>query len=236
MVITDEDGMVQNLADIDMSTIATVGDLVTTLDGIPGLDASLDADGHLSLTTTVAGTGVALDASATDMGAGQTLTTEYGINAALTGTSAADIDVADWLDADSSRLAVATVSDDAALAVGDNAIASGDSSGVERLLSVLTEDVSIGAAGSLPATEGTLSAYAGDILGAAAVRLDAAESAATTTTSVLSTLEDRLSSETGVNLDEETARLEELQTAYEAGAQLLSIVQEMFDTLLDAVN
>ena len=39
----------------------------------------------------------------------------------------------------------------------------------------------------------------------------------------------------GVNLDEEAARLIEFQAAYNANAKVISIAQELFDSLLAAV-
>jgi flagellar hook-associated protein 1 FlgK len=46
----------------------------------------------------------------------------------------------------------------------------------------------------------------------------------------------RYQSDTGVNLDEEIANLQVLQNAYAASARLLTVVQEMFDTLENAVR
>jgi len=46
----------------------------------------------------------------------------------------------------------------------------------------------------------------------------------------------RYQSDTGVNLDEEIANLQVVQNAYAASARLLTVVQEMFDTLQDAVR
>ncbi|WEK05530.1 MAG: flagellar hook-associated protein FlgK [Candidatus Devosia phytovorans] len=47
----------------------------------------------------------------------------------------------------------------------------------------------------------------------------------------LDTLTDQMSSEYGVNVDEEMARLLELQNAYAANARVVSIVKELIDTL-----
>ena len=46
----------------------------------------------------------------------------------------------------------------------------------------------------------------------------------------------RYQADTGVNLDEEIANLQVLQNAYAASARLLTVVQEMFDTLEQAVR
>lgn len=53
--------------------------------------------------------------------------------------------------------------------------------------------------------------------------------------SVLKSSEDAKASLSGVNLDEEAARLVQYQQAYQASAQLISTSQTLFQTLLDAV-
>jgi flagellar hook-associated protein 1 FlgK len=55
-------------------------------------------------------------------------------------------------------------------------------------------------------------------------------------TDALSMSTQRYQSDTGVNLDEEIANLQVLQNAYAASARLLTVVQEMFDTLEQAVR
>lgn len=50
----------------------------------------------------------------------------------------------------------------------------------------------------------------------------------------LDALTQRLNSEYGVNVDEEMARLMELQNAYAANARVLSVVQELLDALMNA--
>ena len=44
-----------------------------------------------------------------------------------------------------------------------------------------------------------------------------------------------METEYGVNLDEEMARLMELQNAYSANARVVSVVKELLDALLAAV-
>ena len=45
-----------------------------------------------------------------------------------------------------------------------------------------------------------------------------------------------LSSISGVNLDEEAANLVRFQQAYQASAQVISVANTLFDTLLSAVG
>ena len=49
----------------------------------------------------------------------------------------------------------------------------------------------------------------------------------------LSTINERVESEYGVNVDEEMARLTELQNAYAANARVISVVQDLLDRLMD---
>lgn len=53
---------------------------------------------------------------------------------------------------------------------------------------------------------------------------------------LLSTTSTALSNSTGVNLDDEYARQLQLENAYEASAKLMTIVQELYDTLFEMVE
>ena len=50
----------------------------------------------------------------------------------------------------------------------------------------------------------------------------------------LAAIEQRMSGEYGVNVDDEMARLLELQTAYAANARILTVVQDLMETLMNA--
>lgn len=54
--------------------------------------------------------------------------------------------------------------------------------------------------------------------------------------SVLTSTQDSIASLSGVNLDEEAAKLIQFQQAYQASAQLISTSQTLFDTLLNSVS
>lgn len=68
------------------------------------------------------------------------------------------------------------------------------------------------------------------------VRVQSAKSTASTSAAVASQAEATRSSESGVNLDEEAARLIQFQQSYQAAAKVLSVAQSIFDTLLQATN
>jgi flagellar hook-associated protein 1 FlgK len=99
---------------------------------------------------------------------------------------------------------------------------------------------SLGVSGSpsgyLGATTTTLAGYAGSIISDVATRASNAATAATAKQTTLTTFANNLSSQSGVNSDEEMATLTELQGSYAASAKIVSTVQSMFSSLLDAVN
>ena len=58
----------------------------------------------------------------------------------------------------------------------------------------------------------------------------------TSKTTIQSTLTSAMSSQSGVNLDEETAKISTLQNQYSAASQLIQAINEMFSSLLSAVQ
>jgi len=64
------------------------------------------------------------------------------------------------------------------------------------------------------------------------VRVQSATSAAAISTAVADRAQQTLSSETGVNLDEEAARMIQFQQAYQAAGKIMQTAQKIFETLL----
>ncbi len=68
------------------------------------------------------------------------------------------------------------------------------------------------------------------------VRVQGAQSTADISGAVAAQAEASRSSSSGVNLDEEAARLIQYQQSYQAAAKILQIAQSVFDTLLDTAG
>ena len=68
------------------------------------------------------------------------------------------------------------------------------------------------------------------------VRVQGARSAADISQAVASNAEAAAPSQTGVNLDEEAARLIQFQQSYQAAAKVLQVAQIVFDTLLQTAT
>tara|TARA_R110002020_G_scaffold144399_15_gene317417 strand:+ start:789 stop:2627 length:1839 start_codon:yes stop_codon:yes gene_type:complete len=82
---------------------------------------------------------------------------------------------------------------------------------------------------------GKLGEIIGQVIGFQGSSINAALSKADDRQLTLDTISDQMQSEYGVNLDEEMARLMELQNAYSANARVVSVVKELLDALLAAV-
>lgn len=78
-------------------------------------------------------------------------------------------------------------------------------------------------------------AYA-SVMAGVGVAVQGARTAAEVSSSVVTQAQERLSSQTGVNLDEEAARLIQFQQSYQAAAKVLQVAQSVFDTLLQAAG
>lgn len=80
--------------------------------------------------------------------------------------------------------------------------------------------------------QATLSNFSQQIASAQGQAADTAKQIADGQDVVLSTLQQKFNSESGVNIDEEMAHLLSLQNAYAANARVMSTVKQMFDTLM----
>lgn len=82
----------------------------------------------------------------------------------------------------------------------------------------------------------TLSDGFSGVMAVVGTRTQSAQYAAELSTSVAQSLEGERTAVSGVNLDEEAARLLQFQQAYQASAKVIQIAQSLFDSVLNAVN
>lgn len=219
VAVTDNTGTVVSTQDFNLSSYATVGDLITDLNTLPGMSASLNASGQLTLAATTGTNGVAVS--------GGTIGTKnfsgyFGLNDLMIGNGASDLQVNSTLTASPSRFPVGQMNTAAILNVGDKAVAAGSSVQAQAMADAMRS--------------ADFSAAAGDIVANVATQLTSAKNRASSSETALNTLVDSFSSQYGVNVDEETARISQLQNSYSASAQVLNAVKSMFDDLLNAVR
>ncbi|MCR6632563.1 MAG: flagellar hook-associated protein FlgK [Magnetospirillum sp.] len=219
VAVTDADGKVVSTQDIPLAGYATVGDLVADLDAIPGLSASLDADGHLVLAADSAANGVAVAGGTIG---GENFSGTFGLNDVLVGSGASDLTVKADLAANSTRFPVGAMSTSGTLAAGDVAVSTGSGTLAQSMADAMRK--------------ADLADAAGDLVGKVGSALSSAKTYAGSAETGLTTLIDSFSSKYGVNVDEETALISQLENSYSASAQVISAVKAMFEDLLQAVR
>lgn len=109
-------------------------------------------------------------------------------------------------------------------------------SSASALYGALTGTVDFDAAGTIAAGSRTLADYATLIVGKVATAASAASAKLDSAETAQSTLQSEMDSASGVNLDEETAKLSELEQYYAVAAQILTTLNAMFDSLLETVQ
>ena len=92
------------------------------------------------------------------------------------------------------------------------------------------------ARGGLSARSVTLATYAGDVIARSAVLAQSAEQTADRNRALAEQMANRAGAVSGVNLDEEMARMVQLQQAYSVAARVVAVTEELFDELLGIVR
>jgi flagellar hook-associated protein 1 len=235
IAVTDSSGKLVSYQDLDLSSYSTVGDLATALNGISGISASVDANGHLTIKSTNSADGVAInDMNSSISGAG--FSDYFGMNDLVTGTGASNFAVRSNFLTGAETLPVGTLDDSATLTAGSAVLTPGSATVINSFYNVLTGSTSFAAAGGLGATTGSFADYASDIVGNVASKASQASTTFTTKSATQSAYANSLASQSGVNVDEETNRISALQNKYAAASQLLSTINAMFSSLVTAMQ
>jgi flagellar hook-associated protein 1 FlgK len=134
----------------------------------------------------------------------------------------------------------ALVADPSKLVLYSASTAAGDTTRSDFILSQLTTakfqySPASGVGSASAPFKGTLLSYMQQFTSAQGASADAAAQLAGGQDVVLSTLQEKMSSTSGVNIDDEMAHLLSLQNAYSANARVMSTVNEMMQTLMQAI-
>lgn len=233
----DSSGTVQSYTDLDLSSYTTVGDLVTALNGLTGVSASLNASGSLVLSAQTTGQGISLNVMDSVVAPdGKDFSTTFGLNNIFKGTGAENIQVSDYLLQSSNYLATGSLSSSATLSAGDKGVTAGGSSTITALLNAFNAKQSFDAAGTFSAQTTTFSSYLNKITADTATRASNADDKMSVAQLLYDQTKDVLQNQSGVNLDEESARLVDLQNKYNSSALMISTIRDLFDQLLNAVS
>lgn len=239
IAVTDRAGTVVNFSDINLAGMTTINDVLVALSAVPGITASLNTDGQLSILAAPSTNGVSINpmSSSVTSSTGESFSSYFGLNDMFTSTSgASDIKVSTYLLNAPEYLSIGVLSPSATLAIGDRGVNRGDGTIAQSLSDMLNSNVPFNAAGDFASQNNTLQRYAQAIMSSAASKADLSQKDTDTSFSVYKTSSDLLSSKSGVNVDEETAKLLVYQNQYQAGAQVVKTIQDMLDALIAAIR
>ena len=112
----------------------------------------------------------------------------------------------------------------------------GDNSIITQLANFSTTILSFSAAGDLGVSQQTLGSYAGQMISTVSSKATSNRSDMDNSQLLLDGFNERSDSARGVNLDEELANTIIYQNAYSASARIITVANQFFETLMDAVR
>jgi flagellar hook-associated protein 1 FlgK len=225
--------------DLDLTTVATVTDVVNAINAALGANGTASiVGGKLQIDAANAANGIAINEGTSAIGT-KGFSNYFGLNDFFVNTggtsSAAGIQVRSDIVTSPSLMSRGDLSMTAAIA-GDSAITSGNNTIAARIATAFDTRVNFSAAGGLPASTTTLSDYSGQILGLNATSAANATNTLTYQQGLYADVKNRADSVSGVNIDEEMANLIKLQQNYGAVSRVISVTSTLMDTLIGIVK
>lgn len=185
----------------------TLNSLAGSLSAIQGVSATVNG-GKLTIAATNSGQQITFSQDSSGVLA------SLGINSFFTGTDASDIAVNSTV-ANNVSLIAAAQNGDAA-----------DNTNAQAMAALATQPIAALNGASLNDTYQSM-------INGIATQVSTAKNNATATSDVQNTLQSQRDSLSGVSLDEETVNLLQQQTAYQGAAKLISVVDQMMQTLMN---
>ncbi len=215
----------------------TIGNVVSALNTAMGGAAifTLNSDGSISTATSGLYPNYQLNVSQDTTARGTTgisFTQMFGIGANNLANQANDFAVTATVANTPQRLGMAQPGITGSTVAGGNVVEGGDNSGAIALLNVINSNRAFAAAGNLSAQTSSLSDYAAAFYQGVSDQSNMITQNQTTQDDRLQEAQSRQSSASGVNLDEELTNLTTYQQAYSASARLLTVVDQLYQTLL----
>jgi flagellar hook-associated protein 1 FlgK len=216
-----------------MSVANVISALNTAMGGAATFTLNANGSVSTSLSALYAGYQVNVTNDTTQRGStGMSFTALFGIGDNQVAGQASAFQLNPVMANTPQRIGLATPGLTASTVAGGTVVLAGDSSGAIALQNVITQSRSFAKAGGVAAQTSTLSDYAASFYQNLATQSNAVTSNQTTQDDRLTEAQTRLASNSGVNLDEELTNLSSYQQAYSAGARILSVVNQLYDTLL----
>src|SRR6185312_14136178 len=231
------DGDIVKQVNVTTTAGQTVGNVLSALNTAMGGAATftLNSDGSVSTATSPLYAGFQLNVTGDSTQRGTTgisFTQMFGIGNNNLANQAAGFSVDSAVAGAPQRIGFAKPTITPASVAGDTIVVAGDNSGAIALQNVITNSQKFNAAGGIGAQTSSLADYAAAFYQNVATQSNTVSTNQTTQDDRLQEAQQRMSANSGVNLDEELTNLTTYQRAYSAGARLLTVVDQLYNTLL----
>jgi flagellar hook-associated protein 1 FlgK len=231
------DGDIVKQVSVTTSAGMTIGGVVSALNTAMGgaVTFTLGANGAITTSTSALYPNYQLNVTDDTTSRGTTgisFTQLFGIGANSLADQANDFAVTPTVTNTPQRIGMATPDITPSTVAGDNVVEGGDNSGAIALENVITASRNFAGAGNISSQTTSLSDYAASFYQDVSDQSNAVTQAQTTQDDRLQEAQSQQSSESGVNLDEELTNLTTYQQAYSASARLLTVVDQLYQTLL----
>ena len=231
------EGQIARTASVAVGPGMTIGNIVTALNTAMGGAATftLNSDGSISQSQPTALSNYSLNVTADTTQRGTTglsFTQLFGIGVNQTALQASGFSLNPQIASAPQRLAFARPQIAATTVAGSAIVTHGDNTGLLALQNVSSAQQNFAAAGGIGAQVASLSDYGASFYQGVASRGAAAQADQTAQDDRLTEAKSRRASTSGVNLDEELSNMITYQQSYSAGARMLTVVQQLYTTLL----
>lgn len=232
------DGDIVKNASITTVAGQTIGQVLTALNTALGGAATLtlNSDGSISTATSALYPNYALNVAGDSSQRGSTglsFTSLFGIGANAQALQATGFAVTQAVANNPARVGFASPAITASTVAGDTIVSAGDNAGAIALQNVISKSQSFHAVTGIAAQVSSLSDYAATFYQSLSTQSNAVTANQTTQDDRLAEAKSRVAADSGVNLDEELTSLSSYQQAYAAGARILTVVDQLYQTLLE---
>ena len=231
------DGDIVKQVSVTTTAGQTIGNVISALNGALGGAATftLNSDGSISTAKSALYSDYQLNVTGDTTQRGTTgvsFTKLFGIGDNNLANQAVSFAVAPGVANAPQRIGFGSPKITGATVASDSIITGGDNSGAIALQNIITADRSFASAGGISAQRESLSDYAASFYQQVSTLSNAVTQNQTTQDDRLQEAQSRMAANSGVSLDEELTNLTTYQQAYTAGARMLTVVDQLYQTLM----
>jgi flagellar hook-associated protein 1 FlgK len=237
MQLAGPDGAIVKPVTITTLAGQTIGDVTAALNTAMGgaVTFTLNSNGSISVANSANYSNYKLYVSGDTTQRGTTglsFTSMFGLGTQAVANQAANFSVTPLVANTPDDIPLTNPAITSGSVVGDTIIQGGDSAGAIALENVPTKTARFPAAGGMAAQAASLSNYAAAFYQNVSALSNTVTTNQTTQSDRLQQSQQQLASNSGVNLDEELTNLTTYQQAYSASARVLSVVNQLYQTLM----